>query len=71
MGIVGAWAAFLIQHRHMPRAWERLRNIVLIIGIQIVFDLTTPQVSTAAHICGLVTGFGVGALVARRETRSP
>jgi membrane associated rhomboid family serine protease len=71
MGIVGAWAGFLLEHRHAPRAQERLRNILIIIGIQIAFDLTTPQVSTAAHICGLVTGFIIGLLVARRKTSAP
>jgi membrane associated rhomboid family serine protease len=67
MGIVGAWAGFLLRHRHAPRAKERLWNILLIIGIQAVFDFTTPQVSTAAHLCGLVTGFVVGLAIAPRE----
>ncbi len=71
MGIVGAWAGFLIQHRHIPRARERLRNILLIIVIQTIFDLTTPQVSTAAHICGLLTGLITGLALTGRETGAP
>ncbi len=67
MGIVGAWAGFLLRHRHAPRAKERLLNILLIIGIQTVFDLTTPQISTAAHVCGLITGFFVGLITAPRK----
>jgi membrane associated rhomboid family serine protease len=68
MGIVGAWAGFLIRHRHMWQAKQRLLNILLIIGIQILFDISTPQVSTSAHLCGLVTGFGIGLLVAPKRT---
>lgn len=68
MGVVGAWAGFLLRHRHVPRARERLINILMIVGIQTAFDLTTPQVSTAAHICGLVTGFLVGLMIAPRSS---
>jgi rhomboid protease GluP len=68
MGIVGAWAGFLIRHRHMWQAKQRLLNILLIIVIQILFDISTPQVSTSAHLCGLVTGFGIGLLVAPKRT---
>ena len=60
MGIVGAWAGFLVRHRHVGQAKQRLRNILLIIGIQIVFDISTPQVSTSAHLCGVITGFLIG-----------
>jgi len=63
MGIVGAWAGFLLRHRRAPRARERLLNILLIVAIQIVFDISTPQVSMAAHLCGLVTGFFAGLVI--------
>lgn len=68
MGIVGAWAGFLLRHRNAPRARDRLFNILLIIGIQTAFDLTTPEVSTAAHVCGLISGFIVGLVIAPRAT---
>jgi membrane associated rhomboid family serine protease len=67
MGIVGAWAGFLLRHRHAPRAKERLLNILLIVAIQFAFDISTPQVSMAAHLCGLVTGLLVGLAIAPRE----
>ena len=54
MGIVGAWAGFLLRHRHAPQAKQRLANIAMIVAIQIAFDLSTPQVSMAAHMCGLI-----------------
>ena len=63
MGIVGASAGFLLRHRHIWHARQRLLNILLIIAIQIAFDISTPQVSTSAHLCGLVTGFGIGLAV--------
>ena len=66
MGIVGAWAGFLVRHRHVPQARQRLGNIGLIVVIQIAFDLSTPQVSMAAHICGLVAGFFLGLILAPR-----
>jgi len=68
MGIVGAWAGFLLRHRHLWQAKQRLLNILLIIAIQIVFDIFTPEVSTSAHLCGLVTGFLIGLAVAPKKT---
>ena len=67
MGIVGAWAGFLLRHRHAPSAKQRLANITMIVVIQLVFDLSTPQVSMAAHLCGLITGFVVGLMLAPRK----
>jgi membrane associated rhomboid family serine protease len=67
MGVVGAWAGFLLRHRHAPDATRRLSNILLIVVIQIVFDLSTPQVSMSAHLCGLFTGFVVGLAIAPRK----
>ena len=67
MGIVGAWAGFLVRHRHAPLAKQRLANIALIVAIQIAFDLSTPQVSMAAHMCGLVAGFFLGLILATRR----
>jgi len=68
MGIVGAWAGFLVRHRHVPQARQRLGNIGLIIVIQVAFDLSTPQVSMAAHLCGLTAGFFLGLMLAPRAT---
>ena len=66
MGIVGTWAGFLVRHRHTPQAKQRLGNIVMIIVIQVAFDLSTPQVSMAAHLCGLIAGFFLGLILAPR-----
>src|SRR3954465_2287159 len=66
MGIVGAWAGYLLRHRHEPFAGRRLKNIVLIVAIQTAFDLSTPQISMAAHLSGLVTGVVLGLLLGSR-----
>jgi membrane associated rhomboid family serine protease len=66
MGIVGAWAGFLLRHRHASNAKQRLANIFMIIVIQTAFDLSTPQVSMAAHLCGLIAGFFLGLILAPR-----
>jgi membrane associated rhomboid family serine protease len=66
MGIVGAWAGFLLRHRHAPHAKQRLGNVVMIIGVQVAFDLSTPQISMAAHLCGLIAGFFLGLILAPR-----
>ena len=69
MGIVGAWAGFLLRHRHAPHAKQRLGNVVMIVAIQTAFDLSTPQVSMAAHLCGLVAGFVLGLALTPRAAR--
>lgn len=63
LGIVGVWAGYLLRHRQEPFAGRRLRNITLIVAIQIAFDLSTPQVSMVAHLSGLATGVLLGLLV--------
>ena len=67
MGIVGAWAGFLLRHHHVPRARQRLANVAMIVVIQVAFDLSTPQVSMAAHLCGLITGFFAGVAIAPKK----
>ena len=69
MGIVGAWAGFLLRHRHTPHAKQRLGNVLMIVAIQTAFDLSTPQVSMAAHLCGLFSGAVLGFVLAPRTVR--
>jgi membrane associated rhomboid family serine protease len=69
MGIVGAWAGFLLRHRHAPHAKQRLGNVLMIVAIQTAFDLSTPQVSMAAHLCGLFSGAALGFVLAPRTVR--
>jgi membrane associated rhomboid family serine protease len=69
MGIVGAWAGFLVRHRHAPHAKQRLGNVLMIVAIQTAFDLSTPQVSMAAHLCGLFSGAVLGFVLAPRTVK--
>ncbi len=69
MGIVGAWAGILLRQRHLYLAKLRLRNIGLIVLMQIAFDLFTPTVSMAAHLGGLATGFVFGLLLPHPKPR--
>jgi rhomboid protease GluP len=69
LGIVGVWAGYLMRHRDEPFAGRRLRNIILIVAIQIAFDLSTPQISMAAHLSGLATGIVLGLLITPRLAR--
>ena len=66
LGVVGAWAGFLLRHHDAPSAKQRLANIGLIVVIQIAFDFSTPEVSMASHMCGLVVGFLLGLILAPR-----
>jgi rhomboid protease GluP len=66
LGIVGVWAGYLLRHRHEPFAGRRLLNIILVVVIQVAFDLSTPQISMTAHVSGLVTGVILGLLVGPR-----
>jgi rhomboid protease GluP len=67
MGIVGVWAGYLVRHRHEPFAGRRLRNILLIVAVQTAFDLSTPQISMAAHLFGLATGVLLGLLISPKR----
>lgn len=67
MGIVGAWAAFLLRNQHAPMARQRLLNVAMIVAIQVAFDISTPQVSMAAHLCGLASGFFCGLVLAKKK----
>jgi rhomboid protease GluP len=67
MGLVGVWAGLLLRHRHAPMAGRRLKNILVIVAIQTAFDLSTPQISMAAHVSGLLTGLVLGLVLAPRR----
>ncbi len=68
MGVVGTWTGFLLRHRHAPLARQRLRNIFVIVLLQLAFDLVTPRVSMSAHLGGLFTGFLLGLVVPAKSS---
>jgi rhomboid protease GluP len=70
MGLVGVWAGLLLRHRDTPLAGRRLKNILVIVAIQTAFDLSTPQISMAAHMSGLLTGVMLGLILSPRSLRA-
>jgi rhomboid protease GluP len=70
MGVVGVWAGYLVRNRREPFAGRRLRHIVLIVAVQVAFDLSTPQISMTAHLSGLAMGILLGLLVGPRCSRA-
>ncbi len=70
MGIVGVWVGTLLRQREAPFAGRRLRNILMIVAVQTAFDLSTPQISMAAHLSGLATGLVLGLLISPHRLRA-
>lgn len=64
MGLVGATAAIMLYGWRQEKSQIAARNfrvLMLVIGIQVIFDLTTPGVSFLGHTLGLILGFIVTA----------
>jgi len=60
MGLVGATAAIALRDSRILKtraSASLLRKAAFIIGLQIIFDASTPQVSMTAHLGGLLSGF--------------
>jgi rhomboid protease GluP len=48
-----------------------LRSVLFIIGFQVVFDLSMPQISSVGHASGLILGFLISLfLVSTPKNRS-
>lgn len=63
MGLLGGLVGFVLVGWLQHRTEETRRPLVfllVIIGLQTTFDLSTPNVSFAAHILGLATGCAYG-----------
>jgi rhomboid protease GluP len=74
MGVVGASAAVLLKRwrkTRSPRVARQLAMIGLIVALQTVFDLVTPQVSFAAHFGGALLGLALGALAGVERPPTP
>jgi len=68
LGLVGAEAAIQLKGWRLEKAKvarDRLRLIMMIILLQIVSDLLTPQVSIVGHASGVVLGFLLGLFLYR------
>ena len=68
MGLVGAMGALiLIRRREMAPSdvRQRLGRIGFVVALQAAFDIMTPQVSFAGHLCGVVAGLLATLAIAR------
>jgi rhomboid protease GluP len=60
MGLVGATAALMLRGWRREKAVSarrRLAAMLLIVGVQIIFDSVVPNVSMTAHLSGALIGF--------------
>lgn len=70
MALIGASTAiFLLGSSRSPIAAARLRDMLLFVGLQVVFDILAPRVSMTAHVAGLVIGFVLGLAIGPRDRR--
>jgi len=75
LGLVGGSATALIalsKHSANPQIKDQLRWIIIILVVQTIFDLSTPQVSFPAHFGGVISGFVLTfILMPRRKALEP
>lgn len=70
MGLLGVMAAILLKGWRREKAQiaaRRLRLVVLIVVLQVISDIFTPQVSLVGHASGLVLGFLIGNVLFKVE----
>jgi len=67
-GLIGAEAAFFLRNRPLLGKFgrQRLGNLAVMIGINLVFGFTVPGINNFAHLGGLLTGFVLGWIMAPR-----
>jgi rhomboid protease GluP len=65
-GLIGAEAAFFLRNRPLLGKFgrQRLGNLAMMIGINLVFGFTVPGINNIAHLGGLLVGFGLGWVMA-------
>jgi rhomboid protease GluP len=71
LGLVGATAALMLRgwwREKAVSARKRLAGMLLIVGVQIVFDSVVPNVSMTAHLSGTLIGFATTMILRDRLT---
>jgi rhomboid protease GluP len=65
-GLIGAETAFFLRNRSFFGKFggQRLANLAIMIGINLVFGFTVPGINNIAHLGGLLTGFALGYVMA-------
>ncbi|KRL86851.1 rhomboid family intramembrane serine protease [Lacticaseibacillus pantheris] len=62
-GLLGAFLMLGDNFRHNPAINAAVRQFVIIVVINLVFDLTQPTIDIAGHIAGLIGGFLIAGAV--------
>jgi tetratricopeptide (TPR) repeat protein len=67
-GLIGAEAAFFLRNRPLFGRFgrQRLGNLAVLIGINLVFGFTAQGINNLAHMGGLLMGFTLGLVLAPR-----
>jgi rhomboid protease GluP len=67
-GIVGAELAFWLRNRLLFGDFgkQRLMNLGILVGINVVFGASTPGINNLAHMGGLVSGFALAWMLTPR-----
>ena len=65
-GLIGAEAAFFLRNRRLFGVYgqQRLRNVVVLIVINVALSFAVPNINILAHFGGLAAGFLVGLFMA-------
>jgi len=61
-GLIGAEVAYFVRNRQLFGAFgrQRLGNLAVLIGINLFFGFTVPNINNHAHLGGLAAGFLLG-----------
>jgi rhomboid protease GluP len=74
MGLLGVMAAILLKgwrYEKAKIAAKRLRLVLLIVILQVLSDIFTPQVSLVGHASGLILGFLAGIILFQVDPLEP
>lgn len=61
-GLFGAWLAASLRSRHTPAGAAGLRQLLLVLGLNLALPLFVPGIAWEAHLGGLVAGFVIAFL---------
>lgn len=61
-GLFGAWLAASLKNRHTPAGQAGLRQLLLLLGLNLALPLFVPGIAWQAHLGGLVAGFTIAFL---------
>lgn len=59
-GIMGAFLAIAVRHRSSAAMRGQMQSWILLIGLNLLFSISYPNVDLHAHLGGLIGGFVIG-----------